>query len=70
MDAVGPFHDEAEVVDALRRINRCSGVRIGEITVHVYRTHIFDEGLGRRYLGCMDGTSILMAGDVNEDRLT
>jgi hypothetical protein len=70
MDAVGPFHDEAELVDALRQINRRSGVENGEITVHVYRMHIFDEGMGRRYLGCMDATTILMAGEVNKDRLT
>jgi hypothetical protein len=69
MDVVGPFHDEAELVDALLQLSRRSGVRSGEITVHVYRTHIFDEGMGRRYLGCMDATSILMAGNVNEDRL-
>jgi hypothetical protein len=70
MDVVGPFHDEAELVVALRQINRRSGVENGEITVHVYRTHVFDEWVGRRYLGCMDATTILMTEDVNEDRLT
>jgi hypothetical protein len=65
MAVVGPFHDEVELMDALRQLSRRSGVRSGEITEHVYRTHIFEEGMGRRYLATTQPTAILATAEVD-----
>jgi hypothetical protein len=67
LDSFGPYYDERRLIAALREINAATNVLPGEITVHVYEK---PEGIGRRYLGPIDATTILMTGEVNEDRLT
>lgn len=69
MSGFGPYHSEKRVVAALRRINGATNIEPGMITVHVYQTTIFDRGIGRRYLGPLDATTILMTGAVDESRL-
>jgi hypothetical protein len=66
---VGPFEAEEALVDALVEINRASQVGGGEFVVHVYETDATPLGIGRKYLGAIDAGTVLMMGEVDEDRV-
>jgi len=65
----GPYEDEDDLVDALVEINRASQFEWDELTVHVYETDATPLGIGRKYLGSIEGGAVLMMGEVDEDRL-
>jgi hypothetical protein len=69
VDEFGPYDDEEALIDALVELNRKSGVGWGEVVVHVYETDATPLGIGRRYLGAIDGGTVLMMGEVDEERV-
>lgn len=70
VDGFGPYEDENELIDALVEINRSTQLEWGELIVHVYETDATSLGIGRKYLGSIDGGTILMMGEVDEERVT
>ncbi|MFB6249607.1 MAG: hypothetical protein ABEL97_13660 [Salinibacter sp.] len=70
IDGYGPYEDEDALIDALVDINRTTDLEWGELVVHVYETDATPLGIGRRYLGSIDGGTVLMMGEVDEDRVT
>lgn len=66
---VGPFEDEGALIDALIQINRSTQLQWGTVIVHVYETDATPLGIGRKYLGSIDGGTVLMMGEVDEDRV-
>jgi hypothetical protein len=69
VEGVGPYKDEDNLVDALVELSRAPRVEWDELTVHVYETDATPLGIGRKYLGSIDGGAILMMGEVDEGRL-
>ncbi len=69
VDGIGPFTDEEQLIDALVELNRGSQLAWGELTVHVYETDATPLGIGRKYLGAIDGGAVLMMGEVDEERV-
>lgn len=65
----GPYEEEEALIDALVEINRSNNLEWGELVVHVYETDATPLGIGRKYLGSIDGGAILMMGEVDEDRI-
>jgi hypothetical protein len=70
VDGYGPYEDEDALIDALVDINRSTNLDWGELVVHVYETDATPLGIGRKYLGSIDGGTVLMMGEVDEDRVT
>jgi hypothetical protein len=70
LDGVGPYEDEDALIDALVEINRSADLGPGDLVVHVYETDATPLGIGRKYLGAIDGSTVLMMGEVDEDRVT
>jgi hypothetical protein len=69
IDNVGPFEDEGALIDALIQINRSTQLQWGTVIVHVYETDATPLGIGRKYLGSIDGGTVLMMGEVDEERV-
>jgi len=69
MDGFGPYEEEDALVDALIEINRSSNLDWGDLVVHVYETDATPLGIGRKYLGSIEGGTILMMGEVDEGRI-
>lgn len=69
VDDFGPYEDEEVLIDALIEMNRGPEIDGGELTVHVYETDATPLGIGRRYLGAIDGGTVLMMGEVDEERV-
>ena len=67
--AGGPYRNEETLIDALVEINRKSQLEWGQLTVHVYETDATPLGIGRKYLGAIDGGTVLMMGEVDEGRV-
>lgn len=70
VDGYGPYEDEDALIDALVDINRSTDLEWGELVVHVYETDATPLGIGRKYLGSIDGGTVLMMGEVDEERVT
>ncbi len=68
VDGVGPYEDEEQLIEALLEINRSPQLQ-GDLTVHVYKTDATPLGIGRKYLGAISGGTVLMMGEVDEDRV-
>ncbi len=66
---LGPYKEEENLVDALVELNRDAQLEWDELTVHVYETDATPLGIGRKYLGSIDGGAVLMMGEVDEDRV-
>jgi hypothetical protein len=66
---VGPFEAEDALIDALLELNRASQFACGEFVVHVYETDATPLGIGRKYLGAIDAGTVLMMGEVDEERV-
>lgn len=69
VEGFGPYKEEAPLIDALVEINRATQLEWGELTVHVYETDATPLGIGRKYLGAIDGGTVLMMGEVDEERV-
>ena len=65
----GPYEDEDRLIDALVELNRTNQFAWGELVVHVYETDATPLGIGRKYLGTIDGGTVLMMGEVDEERV-
>lgn len=70
VDGYGPYEDEDALIDGLVDINRSTDLDWGELVVHVYETDATPLGIGRKYLGSIDGGTVLMMGEVDEERVT
>lgn len=66
---VGPYEEEEALIDALVEVSRDRRVEREELTVHVYETDATPLGIGRKYLGAIDGETVLMMGEVDEGRV-
>lgn len=69
VDGVGPFKREDSLIEALLDLNRNRQFELPTLTVHVYKTDATPLGIGRKYLGAIDGSTVLMLGEVDEDRV-
>lgn len=69
VDGYGPYEEEENLIDALVEINRASQLEWGQLVVHVYKTDATPLGIGRKYLGAIDGGTVLMMGEVDEERV-
>lgn len=69
VEGVGPFSGEDSLIEALLELNRNSELELATLTVHVYKTDATPLGIGRKYLGAIDGSTVLMLGEVDEDRV-
>ncbi len=69
VEEFGPYEEEDSLIDALVEINRANDLEWGELVVHVYETDATPLGIGRKYLGSIDGGAVLMMGEVDEDRI-
>jgi len=69
VEDVGPFEAEEPLLDALVELNRSTQFAWGEVVVHVYKTDATPLGIGRKYLGAISGTTVLMMGEVDEERV-
>jgi hypothetical protein len=65
----GSYRNEEKLLDALVEISRGSQFEWGQLTVHVYETDATPLGIGRKYLGTIDGGTVLMMGEVDEERI-
>ena len=70
VDGYGPYEDEDTLIDALVDINQSTDLEWSELVVHVYETDATPLGIGRKYLGSIDGGTVLMMGEVDEERVT
>jgi len=70
IEGYGPYEDEDSLIDALVEINRSTDLERGDLVVHVYETDATPLGIGRKYLGSIDGETVLMMGEVDEERVT
>lgn len=66
----GPYESEEKLLEVLRELNRSARIDWSSLRIHVYETDATDLGIGRTYLGSMGASAVLMAGEVNEERLT
>jgi hypothetical protein len=69
VEGIGPFEAEEPLLDALVELNRASQFGWDEVVVHVYETDATPLGIGRKYLGAIDAGTVLMMGEVDEDRV-
>ena len=69
MEGVGPYEEEEPLIDALVEINRADQFKWGQIVVHVYETDATPLGIGRKYLGAIDAGTVLMMGEIDEERV-
>jgi len=69
VDGLGPYDEEEDLIDALVEINRTTQLEWGELVVHVYETDATPLGIGRKYLGAIGGGTVLMMGEVDEERV-
>lgn len=69
VEEFGPFKEEEALIDALVEINRASQFQWGELVVHVYETDATPLGIGRKYMGAIEGGAVLMMGEVDEERV-
>ena len=69
VEGIGPFEAEEALIDALVELNRTSQLAWGEVVVHVYETDATPLGIGRKYLGTIDAGTVLMMGEVDEERV-
>lgn len=69
VEGVGPFDHEDPLIEALLELNRDSRFELATLTVHVYKTDATPLGIGRKYLGAIEGSTVLMLGEVDEDRV-
>lgn len=69
IEGIGPFEDEEALIDALIQINQSSRLQGDRLVVHVYETDATPLGIGRKYLGAIEGGTVLMMGEVDEDRV-
>ncbi len=69
IEGVGPFEEEDALIDALIQINQSTHLEEGNLLVHVYETDATPLGIGRKYLGSIDGGTVLMMGEVDEERV-
>jgi hypothetical protein len=69
VEGLGPYEDEDTLVDALVEINRSAKLESSELVVHVYETDATPLGIGRKYLGSIEGQTVLMMGEVDEKRV-
>jgi hypothetical protein len=65
----GPYSEEDALIDALVEISRADQFEWGQLVVHVYETDATPLGIGRKYLGAIDGGTVLMMGEVDEERV-
>jgi len=70
VEGYGPYEDEDRLIDALVEMNRSADLEWGDLVVHVYETDATPLGIGRTYLGSIDGGTVLMMGEVDEERVT
>jgi hypothetical protein len=70
VEGYGPYEDEDALIDALVDINQSTDLDWSELVVHVYETDATPLGIGRKYLGSIDGGTVLMMGEVDEERVT
>ena len=64
----GTFRDEARLVARLRAFSDCHGLPKG-LFVHVYETDATPLGIGRKHVGSVSAGSVLMAGEIDMDRV-
>jgi hypothetical protein len=69
VEGVGPYEEEDRLIDALVELSRTDRFVWGELVVHVYETDATPLGIGRKYLGAIDGRTVLMMGEVDEERV-
>jgi hypothetical protein len=65
----GPYETEDRLIDALVELSRADQFEWGELVVHVYETDATPLGIGRKYLGAIDGGTVLLMGEVDEERV-
>ena len=68
VEGIGPYDDEDALIEALLEVNRQPRFD-GTPVVHVYKTDATPLGIGRKYLGAIDGDTVLMMGEVDEERV-
>lgn len=66
----GPYESEESLLSVLRELNRSATIDWSSLTVHVYETDATSLGIGRRYLGAIGASAVLMAGGVDEERIS
>ena len=69
VDGFGPYEEENALIDALLEISSTHSFSRDELIVHVYETDATPLGIGRKYLGAIDGGTVLMMGEVDEERV-
>lgn len=69
IEGIGPFEEEEALIDALIQVNQSTHLQEGSLVVHVYETDATPLGIGRKYLGSIDGGTVLMMGEVDEERV-
>lgn len=69
IDGLGPYEEEEALLDALVEVSRDAQLEWGRWVVHVYETDATPLGIGRKYLGAIDGGTVLMMGEVDEGRV-
>lgn len=69
VEGVGPFKQEDPLIEALLDLNRNRQLELTTLTVHVYQTDATPLGIGRKYLGSIEGSTVLMLGEVDEERV-
>lgn len=65
----GPYESEEALVEGLEAIHERLDLGHGRGTVHVYEDANTSLGVGQTYVGWVDAGSILMAGEVPENRI-
>ncbi len=69
VEGLGPYDNENALVDALVELNQSAHLKSSELVVHVYETDATPLGIGRKYLGSIGGQTVLMMGEVDEERV-
>lgn len=69
LEGYGPYESEGALVEGLREIRRSSSIGHGRGVVHVYEDADTPLGVGRTYVGWIDAESVLMTGEVADERL-
>lgn len=69
IEGLGPYENENSLLDALVEINQSAHLGSSELVVHVYKTDATPLGIGRKYLGSINGQTVLMMGEVDEERV-
>lgn len=69
MEGVGPYESEHALVEGLKEVQQNPNIGHGRGVVHVYEGADTPLGVGRKYLGWIDAVSVLMAGEVVDERI-